>query len=341
MKIVIIGGSTGFIGKELAGRLSEKHEVIVFTRNSRGRHDKDGDDKGKDREDEKGNKTEIIDMKDSRIIGLLEKYKPDIVVNAAGQTGLKNCNDNPTDTFGTNVYGTYNVIQGCLRSNSKLIFISSREVYGESQKGACSSENDTLCPNNILGITKMIAENMIRYFSDMYDLDYIILRPTNVYGPHGRVSGLYEMINSALINEEIIIFGGGQTLNFIYIDDLIDAIELTVEGKFSKETFNLCSTDNFKIDEMARIISDLIGSSSSSSSSSLNIKIKYQVKQSGQTAYFQPDLSKMQNVLKYNPRVDILTGLKKTIEWISNEGRRGRSSGSGNSVDSQGEGESK
>jgi len=178
VKILLVGG-LGFIGKRFARRFSDVHNIIIFDLKD------DINRAGKIT-----NKKIILEegsIEDKKIDESISKHSPDAVIHLAALTGLKKCHENPKEAFLANVYGTFNVLNACIKAHSKLIFFSSREVYGETLSGQ-SSEDDPLAPNNTYGITKMIGENLVRYAGEKNNLDFTILRLTNVYGPGGGTS---------------------------------------------------------------------------------------------------------------------------------------------------------
>ena len=153
MKILLVGGF-GFIGKRFMRKFSKSYDFVVYAQHN---------------DISKMNK--ILDIRnilfeegsveDKRVIDVIVKHKPDVVIHLAALTGLKKCHDNPEEAFRVNVYGTFNVINGCSRTRSKLIFISSREVYGNTINGE-SKEDDLTLPNNTYGMTKMLGEIFIK-----------------------------------------------------------------------------------------------------------------------------------------------------------------------------------
>ena len=207
---VLLNGGLGFIGIRFIRKYFQEHEIIVYARK-------------KDRpilneSDALKNITiEYGSIEDSSLGSALEKHKPDVVVHLAALTGLKKCHDSPQLAFKTNVFGTYNLLKNC-QSGTKIIFISSREVYGETLNSK-SKESDYTKPNNVYGITKMLAEQLVQLESQKNNLDYTILRLTNVYGPEGDQYGAQVIINDILKDKKVKIMGGSQRLNFVYVDD--------------------------------------------------------------------------------------------------------------------------
>ena len=117
-------------------------------------------------------KIEYGTISDKKIVKIIQNSNPDVVIHLAAFSGLKKCEENPEMAFDTNVVGTSNVIEGCLKANAKLVFISTREVYGSTNTE--SYENDTLNPINVYGKTKMQAEKLIQNASEKHGLNYKI-----------------------------------------------------------------------------------------------------------------------------------------------------------------------
>lgn len=225
-QILVIGGS-GTVGKELSKVLDDLGEIHTFDRN-----------------------LENPDFK--QIQGDIRNYKQvkeaikdkNIVIHAAGLTGLSNCKENPLKCFDINTLGTYNVCKA-LRSedSSKLVYLSSREVYG-NKTGA--EENDNFSPRNVYGRSKAAGEQIAKSMCE----DSLIIRPSNVFGVENDV--VMALTTAALENSALDIYPDVQ-LDLIYIEDfnnlLKNCIKENLEG-----TFNLGSGQAFKVRRIAEII---------------------------------------------------------------------------------------
>ena len=160
MKILLTGGF-GYLGQSFIKKYMYCHEIIVFNKNSIIKpksHSKVI--------------TEIGTVESNDVENIIKKHKPEVVIHLAALSGLKKCEDNPSEAFMMNVFGTLNVVKACISEKCKLIFLSSREVYGETIKNE-SSEDDPLNPVNIYGLTKSLSENIIQFFSRNHNLNYI------------------------------------------------------------------------------------------------------------------------------------------------------------------------
>jgi len=189
-----------------------------------------------------------------------------------------------------------------------LIFISSREVYGETIKEE-SKEDDPMIPKNTYGLTKMLGETLVSQEGFKHDLDYTILRLTNVYGPEGDQYGAQIMINDAIKHQKIKILGGGQQLNYMYVDDVVDLINLVLDDKrSSRQVFNVGSRDTLKIEEFASEVVKAVGG---------KVEIEYLPMRDTETINFKPSLNKLKNVLNFSAKTSIAEGIQKTIQWYN------------------------
>lgn len=301
MKILLVGGM-GFLGKRFIKKFSKIHELVIYAK-------KDNIAKERNFIELENVILEEGGVEEEKIEQVILKHRPDVVIHLAALTGLKRCHDDPEKAFKINVYGTFNVVNSCIKTKSKLIFISSREVYGETLNNE-TSEDDKLIPNNIYGITKLLGEILVKQASLSQGLDYTILRLTNVYGPEGDKYGAQVIIKKALKENKIQILGGKQRLNFIFVDDVVDLMGLIIGNeKASKEIFNVGTKDTLTIEEFSNIVKKLIGK---------KIDLEYHPMRETETSNFEPSLKKIQNILGFKPNTDIESGLKKTIEWYSN-----------------------
>ena len=296
MKILLVGG-LGFIGRNFIDRFSNRYKIIIYEKQEHLKEFQKFIDL-KNLEIETGS---ILKNKISEVI---VKHKPDVVIHLAALTGLKKCEEDSEEAFKVNVYGTFNVIQGCIRSNSKLIFISSREVYGETLEKK-SKEDDFLLPKNVYGITKMIGEILVKNEGERNNLDFTILRLSNVYGPKAK-HGVCKIINDAIKKNKITINGGDQIINLIYISDVVELLNQVINDTLSsKQTFNVGSQESISISEFANKVSNLI-ENHVSIEKIRNLEMENKV--------FIPNLKKIEKILRFSARTSLEEGLKKIIK---------------------------
>jgi len=298
VKLLLVGGA-GFIGRRFIRKFAKTNEIIVYATNQ--------DVISAKKVLELFNiQIEEGFVEDDKLSKVIDKHKPDIVIHLAALTGLVKCHNDPQNAFKINLYGTYNVANSCAKIGCKIIFISSREVYGETLQKS-TSEDEPMLPNNVYGITKMIGENIIRFFSQKYGLDYTILRLTNVYGPEGDQYGAQVIIKNAIRDKKIQILGGSQRLNYVYVDDVVEIINQVIQNKkSSKQIFNVGSKDTVTIKEFAQKVIESVGQ---------DVEMEYKPMRETETTNFEPNLSRLEEFLGDLPKTALSDGIKKTIEW--------------------------
>jgi len=291
MKVLVTGGE-GFIGSSFIKKFSNEFDFVVIS--------------SKKNDCKKIVKTEYVSVSDKKIIKTIENLNPDVVIHFAAFSGLKKCETEPEQAFNINVTGTANVVKGCLRTNARLIFISTREVYGPTISKE-SNEADLLNPINIYGKTKMKAEKIIQKDAKNSGLNYIILRLTNVYGP-GSDSGVNNIIRKSLSEGKISVNGGEQVLNFIFIEDVIELIHLVLlNGKLFRQIFNIGSKDTISLKKFVEILMGL---------SNNKVDVEFGKKPNFESLFFRPDIKKQQNILAYNSKISLKEGINKTLQYM-------------------------
>jgi len=230
---------------------------------------------------------------------IIKEYKPTVIIHLAGITGNLECEQNHEKTFSVNVLGTYNILKCCTKIKPKVIFASSREVYGNTNHKI--SENNKLKPINVNGLTKMISEKLILNFYQTHKISYTILRFTNFYGENYSKRGISKMIKAAIKKQPITIFGGKQQIDLIHHEDAASAIIQSIKTKKSG-IYNIGNGKSYSILQLIKEIEK-------------NCKIKIKFKQKPQREFeakkFQIDISKAKREIKFKPTLDLKYVLKR------------------------------
>ena len=224
--MIVVTGGSGFIGSHLLKKID-----------------------GFDFSTEKG-----FDIRDSgKAIGKIKGA--DVVVHLAAATDASS--NDVEEIFGTNVHGTLNVLEACRKNDiGKLVFSSSAAVYGDEEPPL--RESMSCRPINIYGASKMAAESYISAYANSYGLDATIFRFFNVYGP-GCKGVVRTFIKEALNRRKIVIKGdGSQTRDFVYIDDVVDAI-IKAFSKKGLGPYNIGTGVETSISKLADMVSQLSG----------------------------------------------------------------------------------
>ena len=295
---MLVVGGFGFIGKHLLENIPDTHTVAVFS---------DPASAEQNLTFAQEHRLQVITgdiTNPNQINETFRAQNPDVTIHLAALTGLTKCNQDPSLAFSTNVFGTYNVIMGCVAAKSKLVFISSREVYGEGAPGRTTEETQP-SPNNVYGTTKMLAEKLILWAKSRFGLKYTILRLTNVYGPGGAQYNIQAMIQSAMERGLIPLYGGNQLMNLVYVNDVATIIlSCLTNPRTTDEIFNVGSDEDMTVEA---IVKELI------SQLPVHVKIQKMPMRTGETLSFRPDLQKMNTVFPDLPKTSFREGLRKTI----------------------------
>jgi UDP-glucuronate 4-epimerase len=240
-----------------------------------------------------------VDISDKETLNAIFKiYRPELVINLAGQAGVRYSNENPTPYIKTNLEGFFNVIECCKKYNvSHLVYASSSSIYGNAEKPC--KETDTLSPQSLYAVTKSFNEQL----AATYNLNTTGLRFFTVYGKDGRP----DMFISKLINaDQITLYGNGELKrDFTYIDDIINGIiKATKPSEEKHRIYNLGSSNPVTINEVVDIVEELTGK---------RIKRIYKEKPQEDVQMTFADISKAKKELNWTPTINIRQGLKKII----------------------------
>lgn len=238
MKKILVTGGSGFIGSALVAELvkNETFSVTVMGRNSFA----DGYNFLK------------ADIRDPR----LDISDFDIIYHLAAISSPSKAMKNEKMTWDINVNGTKNILEK-MRNGQKIIFTSSAAVYGKNWLRA-RKESDELYPENLYALTKIIGENIVKYYSWKTDFNYVILRPFNVYGENQESGYLVSDIISKYSNNRKIVdvISPDSVVDMIYINDLVNVL---LQSIINKGTFNVCTGKPIKISEVYFKIKSMMG----------------------------------------------------------------------------------
>ncbi|NFE31434.1 NAD-dependent epimerase/dehydratase family protein, partial [Clostridium botulinum] len=220
---------------------------------------------------------------------------------------------NPIFDSNVNVCGTINIINNCVNYNvKKIVYSSSAAVYGHPEYLPID-EKHGIRPISYYGLSKYTAEEYIRVFSNLNNLDFTILRYANVYGirqdPKGEGGVISIFMNSLFKKQPLYIFGDGSALrDYIFVEDIVDA-NIAALSSGGKERFNIGTGVYTSVKELAENMIDIIG---------LKCNIEYAPARKGDITNSYFNISKAKNKLNWIPKFSLKDGLKKTIEYYKN-----------------------
>jgi UDP-glucose 4-epimerase len=296
MKIVVTGGA-GFIGSHIVDEyINSGFEVLVI----------DNLSNGKIENINKKARFEKVDLKEkNKIEKIIKEFNPDIINHHAYISSVSK-SEKMKDKFLIEMLKNFlNLIYPSKNLLKQFIFASSCAVYGEGNPPF--KEDDILNPVNLYGLSKILIEKTLVYFSKKYNFKYTILRYSNVYGPRqnpNSESGVISIfINQILNNKPLTIYGDGKnTRDFVYIKDVVKAniLSLNKEG-----IFNIGTGKETSINELVEIFEKIINK---------KLKRKYLNKNSGVNRNcLNTKLS--EKILNFESEIELIKGLKITYDY--------------------------
>lgn len=305
-KKALVTGAAGFLGSHLCRRLlSEGYEVTaidnLFT----------------------GTKENIYDLLDNPRFSFVlhDVTHPfwgqfDEIYNLACPASPFHYQHNPVETLKTSVLGMMNMLELALKTKAKVLHTSTSEVYGDPlvhpQVESYWGNVNTIGIRSCYDEGKRCAETLAADYRRQWGVDVRMVRIFNTYGPNmhpkdGRV--ISNFIMQALHNEDITIFGdGSQTRSFQYVDDLIEAIRRLMNVENPPLVMNVGNPGEYTMLELAENVLKLIPESTS--------KIVFEPLPEDDPKKRKPDITLAQETLGWEPKVSLVDGLKKTIEYF-------------------------
>lgn len=252
MNVLVLGGN-GFIGSHLVDRLlRDGHKVGVF-----------------DRRDELYRPPLLLvdyhigDFGNRAMLSHALKNR-DVVFHLVSTTVPKTSNEDPVFDITSNVVETICLLEQCVKERvKKVVFVSTGgAVYGTPITVPVSEDSPTT-PESSYGITKLTIEKYLALFQRLHGLDYVIVRPSNPYGPRQNPSGnqgvVAVFLGKIARGQAIEIWGDGEAIkDYIYIDDLVEGIYRAAFLKASARVFNLGSGVGHSVNDLVRTIADVV-----------------------------------------------------------------------------------
>lgn len=240
----------------------------------------------------------------------------DVIVHLAANTGVAPSVENPRYDMETNVTGTFNMIEAARLNNvGKFIFASSGATIGEVEPPI--HEEQVQKPISPYGASKLAGEAYCSAYFRTFGIRTISLRFGNVYGPLSKhkSSVVAKFLKNAFSGKPLEIYGdGSQTRDFIYIDDLIQAITLSVQSEAGGEVFQIATYKETTVNEIADKIKTLM-----KNEADREVTIAYSGKRLGDVKRNYSDISKAKRILGFSPEFDLDHGLKKTLNYFSSK----------------------
>jgi len=326
-RTIVIAGGAGFLGRYLVltidylnkNHLSEPCKVIIVDNFITGSRDWIEE-------------SENIKLIEQDITKPLEIEEPvDYIINAASLASPVFYNKYRLETIDAGIIGTKNLLEFARKKNVRgFLFTSSSEVYGNPDEKFIPTNEEYLGNVSCIGPRacydepKRIGETLCVTYRDIYNLPIKIARPFNIFGPGIRLDDGRVVPNAvvhALKGKEIPIYGDGKnTRTFCYISNaIVGFYKILLSDR--NEIYNVgADYPEIEIRQLADIILGLVGNNEAG----INIKEgPSEVYKKADPNRRCPDLTKIKLQLGYDPKINLVTGLKRFIEWVKEEKNQG------------------
>ncbi len=302
---ILITGSSGQIGTNLGLRLlSEDHSVLGIDCRPNTWTDRIS--------------MRYVDLTSDcvgRLLELIKGYEIDIIIHLAAHAKVFELVREPSRAL-QNVNMTFKVAESARLANIPIIFGSSREVYGDIHRHVTNEScADFVVAESPYSASKIAGEAFIYSYAQCYGLPYIVFRFSNVYGRYDNDLERMERVTPLFIKRisqelPIVIHGKEKILDFTYVDDCVDGINLGIHKLLNKEvmnqTINLACGEGNSLVDLAQFIGKAVG---------VEPKISYTPTQPGEVTRYIADIEKAKQLLGYQPKTSLSEGIPKAITW--------------------------
>lgn len=246
---ILITGGAGFIGSHLGDLLIQKgYNVFVV----------DNLSSGSDYHLNKNAEFYNLDINSPNLENIFRENRIDYVFHFAAQASVSFSTKNPTEDAMANILGSINVLKFSKKYGvKKFITASTAAVYGIPEYLPVDEAHSTNCLS-FYGLSKLTMEKYIQLF----DIDYIIFRFANVYGPrqsaHGEAGVVAIFADKMKNNDEITIHGDGeQTRDFVYVADITEACIRTIQNEVKNEIINVSTNKAISVNKLFELMTKI------------------------------------------------------------------------------------
>ena len=316
MKKIIVTGGLGFIGSNLIELLIKKNfsviniDKISYSSNFYNL-----------KEFNNSNKYTFIkcNIGERKFKKILFKYKPICIFNLAAETHVDRSIDNPEHFIQSNIVGVYKLLEYfkeySQRFNSRLIHISTDEVYGDILKGR-TSEKYPYNPSSPYAASKAASDHLVQSYVRTYKIPAIITNCSNNYGPKQHPEKLIpKLIYNILNNKPLPIYGKGlNSREWIFVKDHCDAlIKIFKKGKIGN-FYNIGSNKNLT---NLKVCEHLISVAKKNSILGTKVKINFIKDRPGHDIRYALNSNKIKKELNWKPKINFKEGIKLTFDWYN------------------------
>jgi len=301
-KSILITGGCGFIGTNLVRRLAQSGARIRVLDNLSAGNPADIWPYGPE--------LRVGDVRDGSLVRrALEGVEA--VIHLAAQTGVIPSQQDPGGDFDVNAHATFELLAASRDAGiRKFVFASTGgAILGEKRPPI--HEEMPARPLSPYGASKLAGEGYCSAFFGSFGLPTVSLRFSNVYGPYSYHKGsvIARFFKLLLEGRPLTVYGDGtQTRDFLYVEDLVDAVLLALEAAPGGEVFQIASGQETSINQLIALLGEVVPDHP--------INVEYAPARRGEVSRNFASIDKARRVLNFHPRVPLREGLGKTWEWF-------------------------
>jgi len=299
MKIAVFGAS-GFVGKNLLDELAgTEHEVVAC----------DVEEFEPPQENATFREVNITDEES------VENAVEDVgaIAHLAAHP-LPAGNEDPKLNAAINVVGTLNILDAAREHDMEKVFFSSASSLVGEVEEVPVPEDHPATPQSPYGVAKHAVEEYLRVYQELYDLDYLVFRFFNVYGPyqHPESGALVPVVMSRLARDQgVFVTGdGSQTRDFIYVRDITEFIVEGLEGDVKNEVINMGTGEETEILYTIELVADVVD---------VEPEIERKPERPDEVDDFYADTTKCETLFERKPNTGLREGLEETYDWMREE----------------------
>ncbi|MHB1105253.1 MAG: NAD-dependent epimerase/dehydratase family protein [Lutibacter sp.] len=279
MKKILITGAKGFVGAALLKLLMSKDYDLIET-----------------------DSTKTNNLCDWEFVKNIPKV--DVIIHLAGKSFVPDSFTNPLSFYNNNIISTLNILEKAKKDGAKVIFFSTY-VYGCPEYLPIDEEHK-MNPKNPYTQSKIIGEELCKAYNRDFNIPVTIFRPFNIYGASQGVTFFIPTIINQLQNKEIHLNDSRPKRDFIYIDDVVAAVEKSIN--INENSFNIYNLGTGVSTSVKNVLEMLVKLSNSKA------KVVFsEIVRKGEVLDTIADITKIKKELNWHPKVTIEEGLQLCI----------------------------
>jgi UDP-glucose 4-epimerase len=246
----------------------------------------------------------------------------DVIVHLAADSGIMMSLEDPISNFHVNAGGTLNLLEaGRQHGNTRFVMASTSAALGQHEPPV--TENHVPRPISPYGAAKLTSEAYCQAYAGSFGMKTCALRFSNVYGPYSdrKTSAVAKFIRLLLAGEEVTIFGDGeQTRDFLFVEDLSEAILAAGRAELEGAVFHVATGEETTINALFAELTRLLEPAGIAPS------FRYEPPRAGEILRNYASIEKIKDMLGWSPRQSLADGLQVTVDWFLQEKDREKAS---------------